>query len=832
LTQEELGARAGVSARAVRNIERGRVRLPRASTARLLGEALGLTWHHLDEFVARARDGYWTVRAAAPTGASTVPDTPAHLPMTVRSFAGRIHEMSYLDSLLAPRHGGRSKTRLVVVSGAGGVGKTCLVVQWAHRVAARFPDGQIFLNLRGYGPDAPMQVADALAALLTALGVRGADLPLDVDARSVRLRSELSGRRILVILDNVASAEQVRPCLPDAGPCGVVVTSRGSLAGLVTDDGARRLELDLLPPGDALALLRTVIGVRVDAEPAGARALVDLCARLPLALRLVAELAVARPAVPLAELAKVPDEPAARLDLVSADGDPRSDVRTVFSWSYRHLPPPVARMFRLVALHPGADFDPDAAAALANVDLERAHQMLDHLARAHLVQAERLDRYTMHDLLRAYAMELGMRIETSTDRRAALTRLFDQYLATAAHAMNVLAPGEKHRRPRPPRAPLSPPMLTDAAAAQGWLDAERANLVAVCGHAAMHGWLSHAGRISTTLYRYLNGGHLADGYTVHGYALQAAKAADDPAAQAQALGHLGVVHMLLGRYFHAAEHLELALALFEKVEDADGQARALTNLALVYGRLGRHTDAVTRLDRARAIFKRQRDLDGEAHVLVNLGLLYEQLGWYHRDADRQSLAMFEELGDRSGQACALTNLAARHEKLGRYPEAIGYVRKALDLHRALGERDGEAYDLNNLGLIQLRLGRHRDAVRHLRHALALHVETGNRPGEAMVHNDLGEAMLTTRRDSDALTHYTAALAISSEVDDRFEQARAHEGLARLYDTGDDVRAHRHRNEALAIYTAMGSAHADKVRAMLKRAQDGSAPHLVTRDDPG
>jgi DNA-binding SARP family transcriptional activator len=316
---------------------------------------------------------------------------PAQLPADVHAFTGRRQELAALDRLLTPGQadGADGQSTAVVisaVSGTAGVGKTALAVHWAQRARARYPDGQLYVNLRGYDPAQPMTAADALGGFLTGLGVAGPDIPPDLDDRAARYRTEIAGRRILVVLDNASSVDQVRPLLPGSASAMVLVTSRDSLPGLVAVHGARRLDLEFLPLPDAVALLRTLIGPQVDAEPAAASALAERCVRLPLALRVAAELAVARPAIALADLVTELGDLQRRLELLDAGGDPRAAVRAVFSWSYRQLPPDAARTFRLIGLHPGVDIDHYGAAALADTSADHARATLDLLARAHLVQ--------------------------------------------------------------------------------------------------------------------------------------------------------------------------------------------------------------------------------------------------------------------------------------------------------------------------------------------------------------------------------------------------------------------------------------------------------------
>ena len=465
-------------------------------------------------------------RQSMPVGTSGPADVtrvrPAQLPAAVEVFMGRAAELAELDRLLATAGGTPTAVVISAVSGTAGVGKSALALRWAHRVREAFPAGQLYVNLRGFDPDQPLSAADALAGFLRALGVAGQAIPLEVEERAAAYRSLLDGRRMLVVLDNAYSVEQVRPLLPGAPSCVVVVTSRDSLPGLVARHGAHRLDLDLLPHEDAVALLAALIGGRVEAEPDAAIVLAELCARLPLALRVAAELAVARPSTSLAQLvAELADEQR-RLELLDAGGDPRTAVRAVFSWSYLHLPAEAARAFRLLGLHPGPDLGPYAAAALIHTGLEQAQHLLDLLARAHLIRPTSPGRYGMHDLLRAYATYRAGIEDSEAERWVARTRLFDHYLATAAAAMDILVPAERHRRPRvPPSATPSPP-VADPATTRAWLDAERVALTTVCAYTAAHGRPGHTTGLAGILFRYLEvGGHYPNAVAIHTHALHA-----------------------------------------------------------------------------------------------------------------------------------------------------------------------------------------------------------------------------------------------------------------------------------------------------------------------
>lgn len=701
--------------------------------------------------------------------ASAAPDrpVPAQLPAGVAGFSGRTAELAALDRSLAESRTPDTGQAICALSGTAGVGKTALAIHWAHRVRDHFPDGQLYLDLGGYGPNQPMPVAEALAQLLAVLS--GGDLPAAQDARAARYRTEIADRRMLVVLDNVSSVAQVRDLLPGTPSCFVVVTSRDSLAGLVALHGARRVELEPLPSDDAITLLRRLIGTRVATDPRAAGELVEQCARLPLALRVAAELAVSRPATPLADLVGELRDRQRRLRLLDAGGDARAAVRVVFSWSYRHLADAAAALFRALGWHPGQDFDLQAIAALGDLDQDEAGRLLDLLSRAHLVARFSHGRYGMHDLLRAYAVELSAAEDSTVDRAAGLTRLLDHYLTATAAAMDLLYPDGATGAP--PDAVLAEP--------RAWLDAERRNLVAACAHAAEHGLGSYAVRLANTLYRYLESGHHADALAVHEHGLRAARESGDRSGEAHALTNLGAVHRLLGQYEPATDRLWEAVKSHRLTGDRQGEARALSNLGIVEDRLGRHEPATRYLSEALAQYRSLGDRHGIAAVLTNLGGLELRPDHYQQASTHlsEAAALFRELGDRAGEASALTNLGDADMHRGRYAQAEEHLDEALTLFRAMAHRYGQAIALANLGAVHTRLGRHDLAVTQLRAALTLFRETGHRYGEASVLNGLGETLHAAGLPG-ALAQHTAALRIATETGDRDEQDRANAGIAR------------------------------------------------------
>jgi len=702
---------------------------------------------------------------------------PAQLPADVAAFTGRSQELAELSRLAA-----HSPDMVIsVVSGTAGAGKTALAIRWARRVAREYPDGQLYVNLRGYDPGQPVPPGDALAGFLRAPG-----LP----APAATYRSLLDGRRVLVLLDNASSVEQVRPLLPGSSTCLVVVTSRDSLAGLVARHGARRLDLDRLPLADAVGLLRTLIGDRVDAEPRAAAELAGQCARLPLALRVAAELAAASPGSRLSGLAGELAGEQRRLDLLGAGGDEHTAIDGVFFWSYRHLPAAAARAFRLVGGHPGPDFDAYAVAALASMTITEARDVLALLARAHLVHPAGTGRHGLHDLLRAYASRLAAATDGDAAQAAALTRLRDYYLAAASSAMDALVPAEKRYRPPVPPAGTLSPQLSGAAQARAWLDAERASVVAMAVHAATGDAPGYTTRLAGTLYRYLEtGGHYADAVTLHGHALQAARLAGDRAAEATALTNLGIISWRQGRYQQATGHHRHAMAASAEIGDLAGKATALANLGVVFERQGHYDEAA--------------------------------------DCHAEALALTRQLGDRGGEARELANLGSVAARRGDYEQAVRWYQRALAIFRAAGDHNSEASALPDLGLAYQQQGQHEQAIGCYQRALELVRESGDRIGEAEALNGVGAIMLSTGRPGEAQANHTAALTLASRIGDAYEQARAHNGLgAALQATGDITLARHHWLRALDLYAELGIPEPAGIRDQVA-ALDYGRPH-----DPG
>ncbi|MFI5793702.1 AfsR/SARP family transcriptional regulator [Streptomyces sp. NPDC051677] len=648
---------------------------------------------------------------------------PAQLPYDIPVFTGRRAE---LDEVLGMFGADVALPRTVVISAIGGmagVGKTTLAVHWAHRVAERFPDGQLYVNLRGFDPSgAVMEPGEAVRGFLDALGVPPERVPHGVDAQSAPYRSLLAGRRVLVVLDNARDTEQVRPLLPGSPGCLAIVTSRDELSGLVA---AHSLTLRPFDAGQARAFLVRRLGAeRVAAEPDAADEIGELCAGLPLALACVAARAVVHPDFPLAAVAAELREAHGSLDAF-ARSDASVDVGTVFSWSSRAVSAAAARLFRLLALHPGPDFSLPAAAALAGRPVHRVRPLLAELTGLHLVTEHSPARYAFHDLLRAHAGELVHEQHTETDRQEALHRLHHHYLHTAHAADRLLAPNADPLPPPPAPEGVHPEPLGDDDRALAWLTAEHAVLLAVVDTAAASGQPTQE-RLSCQLAWSLEPffdrrGHWHDGLTVQRTALDAARRLADPALEARGLRGLGRVEGRLGLHSRSVPRLEQALELFAELGDDTGRAHTHRSLGWESEQRGDLPGALRHNQRALALFRTLDDRAAQASVLNSVGWYHALLGEYRQALTHcfEALAMLQELGDRYGQAATWDSIAYAHHHLGRHPHAILGYRNALALLRDLGVPYVEAETLVRLGDTHLATGDHESARTAWRQARTL-----------------------------------------------------------------------------------------------------------------
>jgi tetratricopeptide (TPR) repeat protein len=585
---------------------------------------------------------------------------------------------------------------ITVIGGTAGIGKTALAVHWAHQAAASFPDGQLYVNLRGFDPTGtPLEAEAAVRGFLHALGVPPARIPADPGAQAGLYRSLLAGQRMLIVLDNARDPAQVRPLLPGSPGCLVLVTSRSQLTGLVAADGARTLPLDLLTPREARDLLARRLGAgRVTAEPGAAEELAVLCARLPLALNITAGRAAARPAFPLAVFASQLRETRGRLTALDA-GDVTADVRAVFSWSYRALSPAAARTFRLLGLHPGPDITPPAAASLTAASREQASAVLDELASACLLTEHSPGRYAFHDLLRAYAAEQARTHDTETERHEALCRALDHYLHTAYAADRLLHPLRDTIALSPPRPGTAPEELADDQQAWRWLEAEYPVLLAAIAQAAAHGFDLHACQLLWVLLTFFERrGNWRDSLPVQAVSLAAAQRLVDLAEQARAHRALGMFCGRLGSYADAETYLHRALELYRQLGDHGGQGATHFLLATTRELQGRSREALDHAQQALELYRAAGHQIGQARALNAVGSCSSLQALA---SCQQALALYRDLGDQMGEAETLGSLGRAHQHLGDHRQAIECYHQALDLYRKIRHPHGEAITLTRLG---------------------------------------------------------------------------------------------------------------------------------------
>lgn len=735
--------------------------------------------------------------------------TTSTLPHDLADFTGRASHVDRLTEV----------GTISALDGMAGVGKTALAVHVAHRLAPKYPDGQLFVNLHGHTPDRePETPGAALETLLRALGVPGEQIPPTTDQRADRWRAELAGRRVLVVLDNAAGSAQVRPLLPGTPGCLTLITSRHRLTGL---DVAVSVTLDLLDPAEATALFRTAVGdARVDAEPEAVAEVIRRCGYLPLALRVTAARLRHRPKWTVRYLAErlAEAEPSRALAELSA-GD--RSVAAAFDLSYRHLTAEQRRLFRLLGLHHGQDIDAHAAAALACLEVDVAERLLEELLDHHLVQQVTPGRYTFHDLLRRYAHVTAEAEESESGQRAAVTRVLDHYLAWAYAAAALLFPVAHIEEITPPSTPR-PPDLPDRAAALRWLEAERINLIEVVKSADERGWHTHAVRLAWTLNDFLSAwAHPLEWMSVCEHALRSARTLGDRIAEGRFMQRRGTAERALGRIDDALSYHHRGLAIARSVGDVRGERYALNALGMDLLLAGRHVEAAGHLQEAMRIVQRAGHRVEEADTLNVLGTCLGYLG--DLDGARTHLirahTLARELGHGYTVAVTLNNLGRRYLLAGRHREAGDHLRESFDSARQFDQPAVAAAALRNLGHLSLELGHHDDALDHLHRGHAMAQRHGRTDEEKKILLLLCRTCRAAGRITESLDHGQQALGLATRHGDRHVQARALDELARCsLDLGDVDAAAEHWSRALEILTDLGSPEAESVARELGALQ--------------
>jgi DNA-binding SARP family transcriptional activator/tetratricopeptide (TPR) repeat protein len=686
--------------------------------------------------------------AAGPPG---VP-VPAQLPLDAQGFSGRHDELHALHALLpsARPAGTGESVPVVVITGTAGVGKTALAIRFGRQVAKRFPDGQLYVDLRGLDPGAPpMEPTGALRFFLDAFGVPPYRIVAPLEERAALFRSLVADKRVLIVLDNASNAAQVRPLLPGSPDCLVVVTSRNQMAGLVAAEGATLVTLDVLGDGEAHEMLARRLGQeRVAAEPQAVDEIVAACARLPLALSIAVGRAAGRAKRPLAELAAELRDARVRLDALEA-GDAATDVRAVLSWSYDQLSPAAARMFRLLGLHPGPDISLSAAASLAGISRAEAGTALRELTRTHMATEHLPGRFAFHDLLRAYATDQAERTDSPAERALATQRMLDHYLHTAMAASQRFSPFRSPLRLPAPQPGVLPAEMTDKDQAMAWFDAEVPVLLTLIGYAEAQEFDTYAWQLPWALGPFFHRrGRLRAYAVIQQTALAAARRLDDTLALAHAHHLLGHAQLQMSDYEEAEPNFRRALDLFRELGDRANEAVVLNGLGGMLEKQERYPEALA--------------------VALD------------------ALRMLKAAGHWWTQATLENGVGWLYAHLGQYEDALTHCQRALSLHRESGHRGGAADTLDSLGYIYLHLGDPVQAQAYYQQAIDAYREIGAPYGEGNSMAGLGDVLLREGQPDQARALYLQAAAIL----DSMPHPRADEIRLKLHDLDEDPDADR------------------------------------------
>ena len=668
---------------------------------------------------------------------------PQQLPRDIGDFTGRSENLAALDAVLVSHASELEPISITSISGPAGVGKTALAVHWAHCVQDRFPDGQLYANLRGFGPTPPLEPAEVLTRFIGALDVSGEKVALSLDEQIGLFRSLLARRRMLILLDNAADSQQVRPLVPNGPNCLVVVTSRSNLHGLEALDGARPIRLGVMKPSESVELLGKIVGHdRVRDMSRAAEELARFCAHLPLALRLTAVRMGLDGEDSLTGLIEQLAVVRSRLDLMVTDEDPDAAIRTVFSWSYGKLSTDDARMFRRLGLHSGAEPSVAAAAALADATPGSARQALDRLAGVHLVERLGKGRYEMHDLLRIYAAELAEDEDSSRQRTEAINRGLTWYLRTAVAADRVLFPQRRHVEPEEIRWSPAVVAFNTPQDALAWFEAERVNLTAAVQQAAETGHDAVAWKLPVALGGFFNlRTHWIDWVRTHEIGLRAAQQIPDPFGEAWILNNLGNAYHNFQQPGESLDYYERALSIRREIGDRQGEAISLLNRGSARELGKQFSDSLRDFHDALDILREVNDQYGKGMALNNIANIYRQLGQTERalEYSRSALDLRRATGDKQGEAFTLNNLAQIHADLSDYGQAFQYFEASLDLRREVGDLQGAAATLFRWGAVYRDMGEFDSARVRWREALEIleNIEDPQADELRLLLNDLG-----------------------------------------------------------------------------------------------
>jgi DNA-binding SARP family transcriptional activator/tetratricopeptide (TPR) repeat protein len=773
------------------------------------------------------------------------PDT---LPPEAAEFVGRDSELSLLIGEQA------DAPRVSVIVGLPGVGKTALAVHAARLLAGQYPDGVLYLNFHSHDPAGPpLDAAEALRRLLQMLTVPATQIPESPSERAALWRAQLGRRRAVVILDDTASLDQIGPLLPSGGRSLILVTTRYGIPDLAD---ARALALDVLPPGDAVALFQRIAGGGGTYDEAEVAAVVELCGRLPLAIQLTAGRLARDYPRRLGDLAAELSRPPARVEgaVVTALG-----WVPAFELSYRALQPGHQEFFRRLGLSPATQISPHAAAALGGVSLAEAVDAIGVLLEHHLLSPAPGGQFVFHDLIRGYAAMCAARDEPASVRRQSIGRLLDYYLHAADRADRELYPFRRRMPVCITRPPSGVPAVATQGDAEAWLEAEWRNVLQAAQYAARHEWKRKCADLIHALAGFVQvTAHWDEAIAAHTLALQASRDIADPGriaqaalelsevsqekgrheamlplaedaaaiyrsqgdrrGEAHALDQMGMAHARLTRYREALAYFREARHLYRGAEDRHGEATTLAHAGIVCWHLGRYPDALDDLREAQSVYREVGDRRGEAKTLNNIGRM-QLLSGYHRDAldaYQASLKIFTEIGGRQNEAILYLNIGGVYDYKGSYEEALAAYRRALGIFREIGDLPNQADVLNDTGAAYRKAECYDEALIHHEQAMLIAEEIGNQSQQVIALRGIADVYRASGRYGEALDQYHAALRLAREIGDPYEEAKILEGIAETtLSTRRPDAARILFRQALDIFERLGVPEAESARIRME-----------------
>jgi tetratricopeptide (TPR) repeat protein len=740
--------------------------------------------------------------------AADVEPPPRQLPPDIPGFTGRQDVLTDLDRLVENQG---TTPVIIALSGMPGIGKTALAVHWAHMMAERFPDGQLFIDLRGYSVRGALPPRAALQQALRTLRVPVSRLPVDEDELAALFRSRLANNRVLLLLDDARDAQQVYSMLPGTPSCVVVVTARRKLAGLVARYGAQARALDLLPAAEALDLIGEVAGPeRMRREPNAAAELVRICARLPLALRVAAADLATRPQQTVADTVEALSD-GDRLSKLALGEDPREAVGAAFDLSYRNLDSETRRMFRLLGLLEGPNVTPEAVGALLGATPQAAQRLLEQLETAGLVQWIGRGRYRLHELMREYARGRALDEDSIAVRDTAVQRLSTWYLATAQQAGRFL---DRYRRTirQELTAPPVNPDPAERARHLEWFALEQPNLSEIIRQVARLGWDQLTWELADAVYDFYELRRYCDeNLEAHRLGLEAAERASNTLVCFFMHHHLSVTYRELGQAQESLTEAETALQLSTRIGDRYGEAAVLDDMARTHVQLSDYRTALKLGERSLKIREEISDPHGEASALDTLARGHQGLSEYREGykCAKSALEIHKKIGDWRGEAETLDCMARIYYARGRLTTSLESAAQALRIRKEIGDRHGEGETLAFLGLLNMRIGHHRQAREHAERALALRRQINDRQGEAQALVYLSTIRRRLGLHEDAIQAGLEALDIVQELGDRHHEAEALESLSRCYRRlGWYDAARRDATRALVIRREIGDRYGE------------------------